>query len=830
MAEVAPLDVPDLLIPSVDDSFISTSSTSPRDASLLDISHLFNLDYLTLKHDAEIEAMRANMHPPPPPLPPTSPSANPRPRSAHNTGHRGASREDSHRLLLLSAEKGLLEDRVRMMERLLSNQNGEMEEYVTSTAALYVKLSEHQRALTDVSHARDAAEKELATCRTSHDALQRETDRVKAERERERESLERHIAALKKELSDVRTRWVEGTGELQRLSDERQQSEEQYGRRIDELERQRERWEKGERTVVNLQEKLEELKRENERLKEETIRVCQLTVEVSGLHEVVERLHAERKAYEEERAMWAQERREGERREKELKDALLTAELWGEKALREKDAIKREVEDARGRHQREVSELEQRRLQEREEAQRKSKLLKGELRSLREELQRVAHPDHEENNRLKAQLIQLMEDAAQLKDRVHRDDLVRVTAQATLDEHHRRIHRLTTTRSRLLHRLQVKAQQVVLAQSFYQWAVHIQVKRVLRRQETGKGKVEGERKEAEAEERRQEKVAMEGALRELQERMKRMDEERVREDERRKMEERRRARHEDGEEEERRKQKEREREREEKDERRRQREEERDATEVRQRKERELMEARQREMEEKEERERLRWEVEEAESQRSPSPQRHRHRHYLTPSPVLSAVPFPQPAALSALLALSPSSSSPEDAQLASRMQQLLSKLRTLQQMREDKQVDTEEQQSAEEGAERRADTAHLPVALLAPPMKVGLLHPALSALPPSAVIPGKENRPVRPRSQQVKRQPVVLSTRSSATVEGEAVRFASIVMASERRGHSHGQSTPAAPRGGRRKEVRKEPSEVTGEEALSVKSATRMRGRDVHR
>ena len=826
MADVLPLDVPDLLVPSVNDSISSTSSTSPRDASLLDISHAFNIDYLTLKHDAEIEAIRANLHPsPPPPHPPPSPSSSslPRPHSAHTGGRRGGSGQDSHHLLLLSAEKSLLEERVRMMERLLSRQSGEMEEFVTSTAALYVKLSEHQHALTDVTHARDAAEKELTTLRASYDSLHKETTRVKAERERERDSLERHIAALKKELGDVRGRWVDVTGQLQRLSEEREQSEEQYSRRLEGLERQRERWEKGERTVVELQGRLEELKRDNERLKEESIRVGQLTAEVSGMHEVVERMYAERKTYEEERALWTQERREGDRREKELKDSLLTAQLDAERARREADAAKREGEEARERHTREVAEMEQRRVSEREEAQRKSKLLKGEVRSLREELQRIAHPDHDENDALKAQLLRCMEELAQLRERVHRDDLASVTAQATLDEHHRRVHRLTATRSRLLQRLQAKAQQVVLAQSFYQWATRMQVKRVLRRQQGEREKADGERREAEAEERRQEKVAVEGALRELEERMKRMDEERVREDERRKAEERRRARDEEVVEDERRRQKERETE----ERRRRREEEEREAAAVRERKEREAMEARQREKEERREGERARLEAEEQGSRRSPSPQQHRHRHYLTPSPVLSAaVPFPQHPALSALFALAPSSSSssPEDVQLASRMQQLLAKLHTLQQMKEHERDGQLQPQPVEQGHEPALGAAHLPTQLLAPPMKAELLRPPHSHPPPSAVTQGKENRPLRSRSQHTKRQPATSPAKPSATAKVDAARSVSR-LASERAVRS-----VRAAQGGRRKGGVKEAGEVVDEGWRSVRSAVRAAEKDVHR
>ena len=745
MAEIVPLDVPDLLEPSptLNDTFSSTASASPHDPSLLDISASFNVDYLTLKHDAEIAAIRASLphsssSSDPPPVPASS-SPRGRPQSAH--GRDGGGREargESRRVQLLGAEAALLQDRVHVLERLMRQQSADLEERVASVAQLYVKLSEHQHALADVTHQRDALQRELTALRATTDGAHREAERAQAERERERESSDRHIAALKKELTEVRSRWVEATAGHERLTAEYAQHEEQYSRRLDELERQRQRWEKAEQRLADAQQRMEEVRRENERLKEEAVRVGQLTAEVSGLHGVVERIHVERKAYEDDRAQWAQERREADKRDRDIQDALVTAELVADKARREAEAIKREAEEARQRHQRDVAELEQRRTEERDDAQRRAKLLKADARTLKEDIarlqdanQRLAHPDHEENSALKAQVMALMDVEAQLHRRLHDEELQRLRTEQRLEQQQQRIDHLQAHRHRLIQRVQDKAQQVRIAQSFYAWSAHIQVRRLERRQDGERQRAERERAEREAEERKEEKAAVDRALRELEEKMKRMEDERSRQDDERRKAEARVADHDsNAAEEERRRQRER-------DDRRRERKAEKD-------REREQMadrEAREREAKGKQQQRQQAAVAEEEESKRrSPTPQRHRHRHYVSPSTSPAAAPmaFAYQPALSALLALTPSTASAEDVRIAARMEALLAKLDKLQRLKA--QPTTHSHDDGPRGRGIASPTAH-PRASTQPPLKAEVL-----SLPSSlAAGMGKENhRPLR--------------------------------------------------------------------------------------
>ena len=731
MAEVASIDMPDLLDPDLNSSLPSPTSNSPPPDSSFES---FNLDYLTMKHDAEIASIRAHL---PSSQAPPSPSSS-SPRRPQSAGVGGRVKGDSHRLRLLSAEKSLLEDRIRMMERLLSQQSREMEEYVTSTASLYVKLSDHQHALTNLTHQRDHLDTQLNTLRISSDALQKDNARLHSERDREREANERHLSALKKELTEVRSRWVESTAQHDRLTDEYHAHEDQFSRRIDELERQRERWEKADRTAVDLQSRVEELRRENERLKEETVRVGQLTAEVAGMHEVVERIYAERKVYEEERIQWGQERREGEKRERELKDAVVTAQLETEKMKREVEAIQREREEGHQRHQREVVDVEQRRSQDKEEGTRQAKLLRGEIRALREQIhrleevnERLSHPStQEEMNALRGQLMQAKDECLQLKDRLHNDDIARITAQQQMHTLRQQVSHLTSSRHRLIQRIQLKVHQQTLAQSFYQWSARIQVKKTTRQQEEALKREGEERREAEVEERRREKAEVDRTLKAFEEKLRRMEDDRHKEEGRRTAEDRRRQREEEGGEGEKRREKERQE---------RHRQRGREEAELRE-KERMDEERETREREEREDRERQRRGME-GDRGRSVSPQRHHHRHYVSPStsPIAGPLPFSYYPALSALLALNPSSSSPEDVQLADRMKSLLSKLRTLQQMKEEK-----EGTPSQSAVERKdSGVVELPAALLVPPTNVGLLvHRLGVALRSESERRGKENQP----------------------------------------------------------------------------------------
>ena len=754
MAEVVPIDVPDLLAPDLNSSFPSPTSSSPGpNSSFLDNSQSFNIDYLTMKHDAEIASIRAHL---PSSQSPSSPSSS-SPRRPQSAGVGGRVKGDSHRLRLVSAEKSLLEDRVRMMERLLSQQNREMEEYVTSTASLYVKLSEHQHALTDLTHQRDHLDTQLNTARLSSDSIHKDNARLHSERDREREANERHLSALKKELAEVRSRWVESTAQHDRLTEEYHAHEDQFSRRIDELERQREKWERADRMTAEMQSRVDELRRENERLKEETVRVGQLTAEVAGMHEVVERIYAERKMYEEERIQWGQERREGDRRERDLKDAVVTAQLETEKVRRESEALQRERDEAQQRHQREVADVEQRRAHDKEEATRQAKLLRGEIRALREQIhrmeevnERLSHPStQEEMNALRGQLMQAKDECVQLKDRLHNDDIARITLQQQMQGLQQQVSHLTSHRNRLIHRIQMKTHQVTLAQSFYQWNVQIQVRRMSRQHEEALKREGEERREAEVEERKREKAEVDRTLKAFEEKLRRMEEDRQKEDGRRTAD-RRRIREEDGAEGERRREKEREE----------RRQREREEAEVRERERKDG----EREAREREERARQKREME-GDRQRSPSPQRHHHRHYVSPStsPIPAPLPFPYYPALSALLALTPSSSSPEDLQLADRMQSLLSKLRTLQQMKEEK--GDSESQVVIEGEGR--DVVQLPVALLGPPTNVELLvHRIGQSFGSLSEKRGKENQPVR--SGEVKR-PFIHKAVSTASTPHKA-------------------------------------------------------------
>ena len=150
-SSAAALAMPDLLAPGLlDDSLASASSAaSATDSSLVDISSSFNIDYMTMKHDAEIQQIKASLQrssqqqqqPPAAAAAahsrrrPSSTSSPPSPSSASPPASR---RSERHALQLMTAEKELLEERVRMMERLLSSQSAEMEELVRSTAQLYM--------------------------------------------------------------------------------------------------------------------------------------------------------------------------------------------------------------------------------------------------------------------------------------------------------------------------------------------------------------------------------------------------------------------------------------------------------------------------------------------------------------------------------------------------------------------------------------------------------------------------------------------------------------------------------------------------------------------
>ena len=204
---------------------LTPNATDSHDRVLDDITDSFNLDYLTLQHNAEIEHIRAHSSKPRSQL--SSTSSRRRQQPASSTGG------------LSSSERSLLEERCAMLERLLHKQSSEMEEYVSSTAQLYVKLSDQQARLQEERRLRAEQDRDGDEWRAKAEQLERDSDKLKTERDREKDSSTRLITALRRELTDVRTKWVELEARHQQLTEQYEEHERRYTQRLDELEQQR---------------------------------------------------------------------------------------------------------------------------------------------------------------------------------------------------------------------------------------------------------------------------------------------------------------------------------------------------------------------------------------------------------------------------------------------------------------------------------------------------------------------------------------------------------------------------------------------------------------
>ena len=716
MSDPVALADPDLLLSAPLPSHHSSdpaSSSSKHDRALDDITDSFNLDYLTLQHNAEIENIRAQ-------------KSGPRVSSAP---HRRRHPLSSSVAVKSSSERSLLEERCAMLERLLHKQSSEMEEYVNSTAQLYVKLSDQQGKLQEERRRREEREKDGDEWRSKAEQLQLEYERVRTERERERDSNARLITALKREASDVRAKWVELEARHRELTEQYEAHQRRYTQRLDELERQRQQWDRHKAEAEEMRDKAGQLKSENERLQQDAVRVGQLTAELNGMQEIVDRLRAERVSFEVDRGAWAEERKEREKEIRGLVERLMKEELEVERAKLDAATLRQQLHDTSGTHTADRAAMQQRLEQQRTEHNQRIKQLNEQLadsqlqlRLLKEENERLIHPDHHENQALKQQLIAAMQQQAALTQQLHHEEIKRVERDGLDRDRDRQLTALLAHRKRLIGRVWREKQKLEVQRWFYRWSGWIGERRKRREEEREQGKKKEEEGRREQEERKREKEGVDAALRELEDKMKRLEVGRHNDEEKQKMRE-------EVEEEARRK-------------RRRQAEEEEE--------ERRRREAKNREKEE-------RKEVESSDDEKGPSRHRHRHTHYLSPtlSPSLSPHPTVPTVSLSgdgsqsygpllsALLSMrgAVSGGAPADDELIARMETLLGKMNRLQRMQ--RETEATRQPTAEPmlrpssasatWTEETSDSAaaavagtELPIALLAPPIDAALLPPPL--------------------------------------------------------------------------------------------------------
>ena len=685
------------------------TASSEHDRALDDITDSFNLDYLTLQHDAEIEHIRAH-------------TAKPRP------SHSAAPHRRRQPMAVQTAGRSLLEERCAMLERLLHKQSSEMEQYVNSTAQLYVKLSDQQGALQEERRKREERERDGDEWRAKAEQLQRDHDRVKTERDREKDSSARLITALKREATEVRTKWVELEARHSQLQQQYEAHEQRYTQRLDELERQRTQWERQKAEAEDARLTLAQLRSENERLRQEAVRVGQLTAELSGVQETVDRLRAERVSFEVDRGAWAEERKERDAEIRGLVERLMKEELGVERSRLDTATLRQQLHDASDVHTAERAVFQQRLEQQRSEHSQRTKQLNEQLadcelqlRLLREENERLVHPDHHENQALKQQLIAAMQQQAQLTQQLHGEQIQRVERDGLDRDRDRQLTALLAHRKRLIGRVWKEKQRLEVQRLFYRWSAW-KGERSKRKEEEQEERAKREDEDRrEQEQRRKDKEGVDATLKELEDKMRRLEAGRQRDEEKQQM----RA---EVEEEARRK-------------RRRQAEEEED--------ERRRKEAAKSEKEE-------RKEAESGDNEkRSPSRHRHRHTHYLSPSlspspsspAALPAVSLSADASqsyaplLSALLSMrgAVSGGAPVDDELSARMESLLGKMSRLQRMQRQHESAPAEQQPADAllrpttAGARLAETSsaleaaagtELPIALLAPPTDASLLPP----------------------------------------------------------------------------------------------------------
>ena len=697
----------------------AAASRSEQDRALDDITDSFNLDYLTLQHNAEIEHIRAHHS---------------KPRSHHSHSQPSAAQrrrqpQSSSSAALSSSERSLLEERCAMLERLLHKQSSEMEEYVNSTAQLYVKLSDQQARLSEERRTREDKERDGDEWRSKAEHLQRDYDRLKTERDREKDSNARLITALRREATEVRAKWVELEARYQQLTEQYEEHERRYTQRLEDVERQRQQWERQKVEVEETRDRLAQQKAENERLRQDAVRVGQLTAELNGMQEIVDRLRAERVSFEVDRGAWAEERKEREKEIRGLVERLMKEELEVERARLDAATLRQQLHDSSDTHTADRTALQQRLEQQRIEHSQLVRQLKEQLadtelqlRLLKEENERLIHPDHHENQALKQQLIAAMQQQAQLTQQLHSEELRRVERDALDRDKERQLAALTTHRKRLIGRVWRERQRLEVQRWFYRWSGWIGERRRRREAESEQEKKREEEERREQEERRKEKEGVDAALRELEEKMKRLEVGRQKDEEKQRMreeveEEARRRRRRQGEEEE---------------------------------EERRRREAKSREKEERKEAESS------DDEKRSPSRHRHRHTHYLSPS--LSPSPSPHPTLpavslsadgsqsyaplLSALLSMRAAASggAAADDELTTRMEALLDKMNRLQQIQREHDSHVKVQQTVEpllrsttagatltgamDESENGAAGTELPIALLAPPTDAALLPP----------------------------------------------------------------------------------------------------------
>ena len=728
------------------------ASPTSYDGALDDITDSFNIDYLTLQHNAEIEHIRSQQQ--------QQQQSKPRPRQSHSTAphtHRRRQPQSTNSSSDVgggSSERSLLEERCAMLERLLHKQSSEMEEYVNSTAQLYVKLSDQQGKLHDERRRREDKEKEGDEWRSKAEHLEREYDRLKTERERERDCNARLITALRREATDVRTKWVELEARHQHLTETYEAHERRYTQRIEDLERQRQQWERQKAEAEELREKVAQLKADNERLNEDAVRVGQLTAELHGMQDIVDRLRAERVSFEVDRGTWAEERKEREKEIRGLVERLMKEELEVERGRLEAATLRQQLQDSQETHAAERQAMQQRMEQQRTEHSQRLKQVHEQLADtqlqlglLREENERLVHPDHHENQALKQQLISSMQQHAQLTQQLHDEQIRRVQRDGSDRDKDKHITALTQHRRRLIGRVWKEKQKLEVQRSFNRWSSWIGERRKRRDEETEAEKKKEVDGRNEQEERKRDKEGVDAALRELEDKMTRLEADRQRDEEKQRMRE---EVEEDG----------------------RRRRRQRDADDER---ESRMREAKNREKEE-------RKEVESSDDdKRSPSRHRHRHTHYLSPSPQPSLSPHPalQPVSLSlsqthsssssqsygpllsALLSMrgAVTSGASGDDGLTARMEALLDKMQKLQQMQLEHDSRVAEQQhsaqpavipphlsarpssagatltqtSAPATSASVAAGAELPIALLEPPMDAALLPPPPPTQPSSA-------------------------------------------------------------------------------------------------
>ena len=505
------------------------------------------------------------------------------------------------------------------------------------------------------------------------------------------------------------------------------------------------------------------------------MRAGQLTAELNGMQEIVDRLRAERVSFEVDRGTWAEERKEREKEIRGLVERLMKEELEVERAKLESATLRQQLHDTNDTHTADRAAMQQRLEQQRSEHGQRVKQLNEQLadnqlqlRLLKEDNERLVHPDHHENNALKQQLIAAMQQHAQLAQQLHAEEIRRVERDGHDRDRDRQLTALLAHRKRLIGRVWKEKQRLDVQRWFYRWSGSMGERRKRREEVKEQEKRREEEERREQEERRREKEGVDTALRELEDKMKRLEVGRQRDEEKHRMREE---------------------------------VEEEEARRRRRRQEAEAAEDRDKRMREDTDREKdERKEVESSDDEKhthSPSRHRHRHTHYLSPSLSPSLSPhfaLPQVSLsgevsdsyaplLSALLSMrgAVSGNTAADSELMARMEALLDKMNKLQQLQREHEsgVTVTAQQIAEplprpvsagrpvteaagEATAAAAAGTELPIALLAPPTDVSLLPPP----PPTQTALGGKTKAVGEKGsrKRVTQETRIVPSRSSST------------------------------------------------------------------